>query len=124
MFKTSDMKPVTKPTGIAKPLDFPHETDFIKSSGFPYYTDFTKSSGFLITRSSGIECDTGFPEFIGLVDPVVSKSNGFPRFLIPVVRDLVVSKFDNFRVPMVYPTSDSDSNGFPCVLAAFQTACV
>ena len=69
-------------------------------------------------------CDTGFPEFIGLVDPVVSKIQRVSQILITVVRDLVVSKFDDFRVPMVYPTSDSDSNGFPCVLAAFQTACV
>ena len=87
---------------------------------------FTKSSVFSITRSSGIQCDTGFPEFIGLVDPVVSKIQRVSQILITVVRDLVVSKFDDFRVPitMVYPTSDSDSNGFPCVLAAFQTACV
>ena len=58
------------------------------------------------------------------VDPVVSKIQRVSQILITVVRDLVVSKFDDFRVPMVYPTSDSDSNGFPCVLAAFQTACV
>ena len=79
---------------------------FTKSSG---YTDFTKSSGFIVTRSSGIQCDTGFPEFIGLVDPVVSKIQRVSQILITVVRDLVVSKFDDFRVPMVYPTSDSDS---------------
>ena len=101
-----------KPTGIENPLDFPYETDF------------TKSSGFIITSSSGFQCDTGLPEFIGLVDPVVSKIQRVSQILIPVVRDLVVSKFDDFRVPMVYPTSDSDSDGFPCVLAAFQTACV
>ena len=75
-------------------------------------------------HETSIQCDTGFPEFIGLVDPVVSKIQRVSQILITVVRDLVVSKFDDFRVPMVYPTSDSDSSGFPCVLAAFQTACV
>ena len=57
-----------------------------------------------------------------------SRSSGFQiqrvsQILITVVRDLVLTKFDDFRVPMVYPTSDSDSNCFPCVLAAFQTVC-
>ena len=77
-------------------------------------------------HETSIQCDTGFPEFIGLVDPVVSKIQRVSQILITVVRDLVVSKFKYFRVPMVYPTSDSDSNGFPCVLhlAAFQTACI
>ena len=55
---------------------------------------------------------------------MVSKIQRVSQILITVVRDLVVSKFDDFRVPMVYPTSDSDSNGFPCVLAAFEMACV